>query len=123
MHLLLLLLLRHKNAGERGTYLVRHESWPVVLFGWGLVIKKGGRGAHRRHPLPVLLFLAVGLPIVIIVVVGGGRGGGGRSRGDGGGGGGCWVVVVEVEGGGWWLWLITAMRHCAIAFVGVGNFA
>jgi hypothetical protein len=32
-------------------------------------------------------------------------------------------VVVEVEGGGWWLWLITAMRRCAIAFVGVGNFA
>jgi hypothetical protein len=41
----------------------------VVVFGWGLVINKRGRGAHRRHPLPILLFLAVGLPVAVIVVV------------------------------------------------------
>jgi hypothetical protein len=113
---LLLLLLLHTKAGVRGG-----RTWsrvvPVVVFGWGLVIMKRGRGAHRRCPLPVLTLFAVALPVaaavvvVLVVVVvaalslaavdgGGGDGGvGGDGGGDGGGGGGLLgrVVVVVVD--------------------------
>ena len=95
----------------------------VVVFGWRLVIKTRGRAvaggapslspAHHHPPCycPAYHHHHCHCPgcccCCCRVVIDG-------SRGDG-------VVVA----GSWWLWLIeqsTVMRHCAIAFVRVGNF-